>query len=126
MATGIKDKVAILGMGCSRFGERWDSDAGDLMAEAFDEALEDAGVERRQIEAAWYGCYADTVNVGSSAIPASTALRLDGIPVSRMENLCATGTEALRGATYAVAAGCLLYTSPSPRDGLLSRMPSSA
>lgn len=107
MATGIKDKVAILGMGCSRFGERWDSDAGDLMAEAFDEALEDAGVERRQIEAAWYGCYADTVNVGSSAIPASTTLRLDGIPVSRMENLCATGTEALRGATYAVAAGAV-------------------
>lgn len=107
MATGIKDKVAILGMGCSQFGERWDSDAGDLMAEAFDEALEDAGVERRQIEAAWYGCYADTVNVGSSAIPASTALRLDSIPVSRMENLCATGTEALRGATYAVAAGAV-------------------
>ena len=107
MATGIKDKVAILGMGCSQFGERWDSDAGDLMAEAFDEALEDAGVERRQIEAAWYGCYADSVNVGSSAIPASTALRLDGIPVSRMENLCATGTEALRGATYAVAAGAV-------------------
>ena len=107
MATGIKDKVAILGMGCSQFGERWDKDAGDLMAEAFDEALVDAGVERQQIEAAWYGCYADSVNVGSSAIPASTALRLDGIPVSRMENLCATGTEALRGATYAVAAGAV-------------------
>jgi len=107
MATGIKDKVAILGMGCSQFGERWDSDAGDLMAEAFDEALVDAGIERQQIEAAWYGCYADSVNVGSSAIPASTALRLDGIPVSRMENLCATGTEALRGATYAVAAGAV-------------------
>ena len=27
---------------------------------------------------------------------------------------------------YAFAKGCLLYTSPSPRDGLLSRMPSSA
>ena len=107
MATGIKDKVAILGMGCSQFGELWDKDAGDLMADAFDEALEDAGVERQQIEAAWYGCYADTVNVGSSAIPASTALRLDGIPVSRVENLCATGTEALRGAAYAVAAGAV-------------------
>ncbi|MDE0000130.1 MAG: acetyl-CoA acetyltransferase [Rhodospirillaceae bacterium] len=107
MATGIKDKVAILGMGCSQFGERWDKDAGDLMAEAFDEALVDAGVERPQIEAAWYGCYADSVSVGSSAIPASTALRLDGIPVSRMENLCATGTEALRGAAYAVAAGAV-------------------
>ena len=29
-------------------------------------------------------------------------------------------------AAQAVAQGCLLYTSPSPRDGLLSRMPSSA
>ena len=105
MASGIKDKVAILGMGCSQFGERWDKDSPDLMAEAFDEALLDAGVERNQIDAAWYGCCTDSVNVGNSAIPASTALRLDGIPVSRMENMCATGTEALRGATYAVAAG---------------------
>ena len=35
MATGIKDKVAILGMGCSRFGERWESGAEELMVEAF-------------------------------------------------------------------------------------------
>jgi acetyl-CoA C-acetyltransferase len=47
------------------------------------------------------------VNVGNSAIPASTALRLDGIPFSRMENMCATGTEALRGAAYAVASGAV-------------------
>ena len=107
MATGIKDKVAILGMGCSQFGERWDKDAADLMAEAFDEALRDAGVEREQIEAAWYGCCNDSVNVGNSAIPASTALRLEGIPVTRVENMCATGTEALRGATYAVASGAV-------------------
>jgi len=107
MAAGIKDKVAILGMGCSRFGERWDMDSADLMAEAFDEALLDAGVQREQIEAAWYGCCNDSVNVGNSAIPASTALRLDGIPISRVENMCATGTEALRGAVYAVAAGAV-------------------
>lgn len=107
MATGIKDKVAILGMGCSKFGERWDADAGDLMAEAFDEALADAGIERHQIEAGWYGACFDAVNVGNSAIPASTALRLDGIPFSRMENMCATGTEALRGAVYAVASGAV-------------------
>ena len=30
------------------------------------------------------------------------------------------------GGAYTVAKACLLYTSPSPRDGLLSRMPSSA
>ena len=105
MATGIKDKVAILGMGCSRFGERWDAGEAGLMAEAFDEALKDAGIERKQIDAAWLGSCFDSVNVGNSAIPASTALRLDGIPFSRVENMCATGTEALRGATYAVASG---------------------
>ena len=107
MATGIKDKVAILGMGCSRFGERWDVGTPQLLAEAFEEALTDAGIERKQIDAAWYGSALDGANVGNSAIPASMALRLDGIPVSRMENMCATGTEAMRGAVYAVASGAV-------------------
>jgi acetyl-CoA C-acetyltransferase len=107
MAKGIKDKVAILGMGCSQFGERWDKGTQDLLAEAFEEALKDAGIDRKEIEAAWYGSCMDAVNVGNSAIPASVALRLDGIPVSRMENMCATGTEALRGAVYAVASGAV-------------------
>lgn len=107
MATGIKDKVAIIGMGCTRFGERWDVGTHDLLAEAFDEALLDAGIGRDRIEAAWTGSCMDNVNVGNSAIPTSLALRLDGIPVSRMENMCATGTEALRGAAYAVASGAV-------------------
>lgn len=107
MATGIKDRVAIIGMGCSNFGERWDCGTEHLLAEAFKEALEDAGIDRKQIEAAWYGSALDRVNVGNSAIPASTALRLEGIPVTRVENMCATGTEALRGAVYAVAAGAV-------------------
>jgi acetyl-CoA C-acetyltransferase len=107
MASGIKDKVAIIGMGCSRFGERWDTGTEGLLAEAFDEAMLDAGIEREQIEAAWFGSCMDRVNVGNSAIPAATALRLDGIPVSRVENMCATGTEALRGAAYAVASGAV-------------------
>lgn len=107
MATGIKDKVAILGMGCARFGERWDAGTPQLLAEAFEEALADAGIERKQIEAAWYGSGLDPVNVGNSCIPAAMALRLDGIAFSRVENMCATGTEALRGAAYAVASGAV-------------------
>src|SRR5690606_2666602 len=90
-----------------RFGERWDAGQQDLLAEAFEEAMADAGIERSRIEAAWFGSAMDRVNVGNSAIPASTALRLDGIPVSRVENMCATGTEALRGACYAVASGAV-------------------
>ena len=46
MSAGIRDKVAIVGMGCSRFGERFDCDLEDLLVEAFDEAIADAGIER--------------------------------------------------------------------------------
>jgi acetyl-CoA C-acetyltransferase len=105
MAKGIRDKVAIIGMGCSKFGERWDCSADDLMLEAFQEAVADAGIERDQIEAAWLGVFFDEQNIGKSALPLSMALRLPNVPVTRVENLCATGTEALRGAVYAVAAG---------------------
>ena len=105
MAQGIRDKVVILGMGCARFGERWDAGPEELMQEAFTEALDDAGIERDQIDAAWFGVFYDEQSVGKSALPLSSALRLPNIPVTRVENLCATGSEALRGAVYAVAAG---------------------
>jgi len=105
MATGIKDKVAILGMGCSKFGERWDCGPEDLMVEAFQECLTDAGIEKNEIQAAWLGSCFDEVNVGKSALPASMALRLPNISVTRVENYCASGTEAFRGAVYAVASG---------------------
>ena len=105
MATGIKDKVAIIGMGCTKFGERWDVGAEELMVEAFQECLEDSGIEKKDIQAAWLGTCMDEVNVGKSAIPLATTLRLDRIPVTRVENMCASGTEALRGAVYAVASG---------------------
>jgi acetyl-CoA C-acetyltransferase len=105
MATGIKDKVAIIGMGCTKFGERWDVGAEELMVEAFEECIEDAGIEKKDIGAAWFGSCMDEVNVGKSALPLSLALRLPMIPVTRVENYCATGTEAFRGACYAVASG---------------------
>lgn len=105
MASGIKDKVVIAGMGCSRFGERWSCGPDDLMVEAFDEAIGDAGLERDRIEAAWLGVFFDEQSTGKSSLPMSMALRLPNIPTTRVENLCATGTEALRGAVYAVAAG---------------------
>ena len=100
---GIKDKVAIVGMGCTNFGELWDKGVPDLMVEAYVEALEDAGIEPKDIQAAWQGNLYEYTGV--SAMPLSTALKLDFIPVTRVENMCASGSEALRGACYAVAAG---------------------
>ncbi|HYG84998.1 MAG TPA: acetyl-CoA acetyltransferase [Azospirillum sp.] len=105
MASGIKDKVAIIGMGCSRFGERWGDSAEDLMVEAFTEALADAGIATADIGAAWLGTSYEEIGVGKSAIPLAAALRLPNLPVTRVENLCASGSEAVRGAAYAVAAG---------------------
>ena len=107
MAPGIRDKVAIIGMGCSRFGERWDCGPEDLMLEAFEEACADAGIERDRLEAAWLGLYYQEQSTGKSGLPLSFALRLPNVAVTRVENMCATGTEALRGATYAVAAGAV-------------------
>lgn len=105
MASGIKDKVVILGAGCSKFGERWDCEPADLMAEAFEECIADAGIDKSEIEAAWQSTGIDAYSVGPGAMPLSMGLRLPYIPVTRLENYCASGTEAFRAATYAVASG---------------------
>jgi len=105
MARGIKDKVAILGMGCSKFGERWDAGPEELMVEAYLEAMRDAGIEATQLDAAWFSTHIDEIGTGKGGTPLSVALRLPNIAVTRVENFCASGSEAFRGAVYAVAAG---------------------
>jgi len=105
MVEGIKNKVAIIGMGCTQFGELWDRSAESLMVEAFEEAITDAGIEKKDIDAAWLSSCLVDVNIGKSAIPLAAALKLPFIPVTRVENFCASGTEALRAACFAVASG---------------------
>lgn len=103
--SGIKDKVAIIGMGCTKFGERFDKSADDLILDCFLEALEDSGIEKKDINAAWMGCSVDETSLGKSAIILNSTLKMPYTPVTRTENYCATGTEAFRGACYAVASG---------------------
>ena len=98
---GIKDRVAIIGMGCTKFGERWDAGTSDLIVEAAYEAYEDAGVEPNDVQAAWVG----TVQSFRTGQPLAQALKLDYVPITRVENACATATDAFRNACYAVAAG---------------------
>jgi acetyl-CoA C-acetyltransferase len=105
MAESIKNKVAIIGMGCTQFGELWDKSPEDLIVDAYKEAMEDAGIERKDIDAAWFGTCCNEVNVGKAATPMTLTLKLPFLPTTRVENFCATGTEALRGATYAVGVG---------------------
>lgn len=94
----IKDKVAIIGMGCTRFGERWDADVESLLVEAAYEAYEDAGIVPKDIEAAWLGI----VRSGYRGETLAHPLKFDYIPVTRVENACATASDAFINACFAV------------------------
>ena len=100
-SNGIRDRVAIVGMGCTPFGEHWDKSASDLLVDAADEALTSANVPIDEVDAFWLG----TLFSGQSGLTLSRPLKLDYKPVSRLENYCATGSEAFRNACYAVASG---------------------
>jgi len=98
---GIHDRVAIVGMGCTPFGELWDKGLDDLIVDASTEAFSSAGVTKDDVDAYWLG----TAQSGMSGITLARPLQLEGKPVSRVENYCTTGSEALRAAAYAVASG---------------------
>src|SRR5438477_1650996 len=100
-SNGIRDRVAIVGMGCTPFGERWDKSTSDLLVDATTEATTSAGIDLKDIDAFWLG----TLFSGQSGLTLSRPLKIDYKPVSRLENFCATGSEAFRNACYAVAAG---------------------
>ena len=100
-SNGIRDRAAIVGMGCTNFGERWDRSTDDLLIESSEAAMASAGVGPDDIDAYWFG----TMGSGVSGLALSRALRLENKPVTRLENMCATGSEALRNACYAVASG---------------------
>ena len=100
-SNGIRDRVAIVGMGCTPFGEHWDKSVSDLLVESSQAALNSANVPVDMVDAFWLG----TLFSGQSGLTLSRPLKLNYKPVSRLENYCATGSEAFRNACYAIASG---------------------
>jgi acetyl-CoA C-acetyltransferase len=98
---GIRDQVAIVGMGCTPFGEHWDRSTDDMLVDASGDALKSAGIPIADVDAYWLG----TMGSGVSGLTLSRPLKIDYKPVTRLENMCATGSEAFRNACYAVASG---------------------
>ncbi|MDO8568132.1 MAG: acetyl-CoA acetyltransferase [Dehalococcoidales bacterium] len=118
----IRDKVAIVGMGCTKFGELWDKSFYDLVVDAYYEAFEDAKIKPGQIQAAWIG-----TGYGYHRGTGLSPLHLGSIPITRVENACATATDALRNAAYSVAAGAydmvLALGVEKPKDYGFSGLP---
>jgi len=98
---GIKDQVAIIGMGCTPFLEHWDKSLDDLIIDAAQSTYASAGVAQEDIDAFWFG----TSQSAASGLAMAGPLKILGKPVTRVENYCATGSEAMRNAAYAVASG---------------------
>lgn len=98
-------EVAIVGAGMIRFGELFDLGIKDMLPAAVAETLSsvDKGCERSELEAAWFGELTTTDGFPAGVLADSCGL-LD-IPVTRVENQCATGNDALRNALYAVGGG---------------------
>jgi acetyl-CoA C-acetyltransferase len=97
----IKDKIAVIGVGCSKFGENYNMSADDMIVEAVFEAYADAKIEPQEIQAAWVA----TLSSGISATTVADPLKLYNIPITRVENYCASGMDAFRNACFAVASG---------------------
>jgi acetyl-CoA C-acetyltransferase len=118
MKTSIRDKVAIVGVGCSEFGERWNASAEDMIVEAAFEAYEDAGVAepQKQIEAVFCASYYPSRGTAEVA----ESLKLFDRPVTMVQNYCASGTDAFRCAVLSVAAGAydtvLVVGFDKPKD----------
>ena len=99
----IRDKVAIVGMGCCKFGENWDKAPEDMIVEAAFEAYEDAGIDepQKQIEAVFCGA----VYPSRGTAEVADSLKLFGRPISMVQNYCATGTDAFRFGVFSIACG---------------------
>lgn len=101
----MKDKVAIIGVGCTKFGDLFEQSYEDMVVDAAHAAFTDAGIEADRIDAAWLGTYSPYGGHGKASVSLADALRLYGKPITRVENFCATGTDAFRNAAMAVASG---------------------
>jgi acetyl-CoA C-acetyltransferase len=138
-SNGIKDRVAIVGMGCTQFGEHWDKGPDDLLIDAAYEAYASAGIDPKDVDAYWLGTMGQL-----SGLALSIPLKIPYKPVTHVENYCATGSESLRQACYAVASGAYdiamaigveklkdsgfsgLVVSDPPNDGTLGNMTAPA
>ncbi len=100
-------RVAIIGVGQTKFGEHWSEGFRDMVTEAGAKAIEDANIHGEEIQAGYVGTMASGRLVGQEHIGALLAdyMGLNPIPITRVEGACASGALAFRQGFMAVASG---------------------
>lgn len=101
----MRDTVAVIGVGCTKFGDLFEQSYEDLICDAAFSAYADANIDPAEIQAAYLGTYLPGPAGGKAAVSLADALRLYDRPITRVENYCATGTDAFRNACLAIASG---------------------
>jgi acetyl-CoA C-acetyltransferase len=98
-------RVAIVGAGMTPFGEHFALGIKDLLPMAFAECARsvDKGLTKTDIAAAWLGAMGTTDGFPSGNL--ADTLGLPDLPVTRVENSCATGNDAVRNALFGIASG---------------------
>ena len=99
--------VYIVGVGMIKFGKFLERSMKDMTREVLDDVLRDCSLTRDDIEAAWFsnttwGLYSFQHSIRGQV--ALTASGLQGIPVTNVENACASASTALHGAWSAIKA----------------------
>ena len=100
-------EVAMVGAGMIEFGELFGQGIKEMLPRAVGASLAsvDKGIERSDVEAVWLGQLTPVDGFPSGVLADSCGL-LD-VPVTRIENACATGNDAIRNAAYAVGSGAV-------------------
>jgi len=97
--------VAIVGIGHSRFGRRTDATLGELAFESIREAVQDAGVERKEIESVTLGSAGGWYEESLPAVIVNEYAGLEKVGAMRVEAACASGSAAVRATYLSVASG---------------------
>ena len=91
-------EVYIVGIGMTGLGKFVDQSVKDLSKQSVSAALNDAGIELDKIQAAWFSNTRQALLEGQNAIRGQCALRplgLQRVPITNVENACASGSSAL-------------------------------
>jgi len=99
------DRVAIVGIGHSKFGRRTDVNVGELAFESIKQAVDDAGVDKKDIGNVVVGSAGGWYEESLPAVVVGEYAGLTGAGTMRVEAACASGSAAVKAAYNSILSG---------------------